>query len=325
MSSIKCAGFSSLTSSRSTRLSTILRAASIFGCISIALFSNAHANAQVLVAGDTDSGTLRFYNATNGSIIHSISSANQGGIALGSDGYIYSSFGSSILKINQTDYSVSTFATGAGTNSYDLHFDSHDNLWTNQVGAGLVSYDTSGNRTQSSIFTYSFTQGNLRDYTQFGIDANDNFYFSQYGNGTNDILEYSAAGTLLNSFGSFRPTDFNFDSSGNLYAANGNSGVTEYSSTGSFVKTITGGGHSISSFALDGTGGMFTNHQNHGSEIGYINSSNQFSTIVNLAGPATQMIFEASSVPEPGAIALGVGSISLGGLAFLRKRRHSRS
>ncbi len=314
----------------STSAASIKKAViSIFA--SAALFSSIGAGAQTLVVGENTNGNLDFYNAVTGALIHQVANVNQGGIALGADGYIYSEYGlgvgtSVIKKINKSDYSSTTFATGIDAD-INLHFDSHGTLWSASAAQDILSsIDSNGTVTQSSIFNHAFMSANNISFARwFSIDASDNFYFRKGAAGGGiDIAKYSSTGTLLNTFGNTANgwTDLEFDASGNAYSANagGGFGVREYDTSGSLINSYSG---LFGSLALNGSGGFYATHNNGASEIYSVTAGGQVSFITN-SGGSSQIITFGSAVPEPGAIALGVGTISLGGLAFLRKRRHSR-
>ncbi len=315
--------------SRSVHLyAAFASAAAIAGLVSIGIISPVKSEAQTFGSiYVSNSSGLQSWDSFNGAS-QGVSASFNGNGALAFDAagnaFAMNSTQTALYKIT-TGGSLSTFATGVyppgiGT---DLNFDSTGKLWT-IIGfsTGMGYYDTSGSFHNNSAFNSAFFTASLHNNIQtFAIDGSDNFVFADT-DGT--LSRYSQSGTSLGVFGATGLggiIDLEADSSGNIYVSHIGSShsILEYDASGSlihtFATTLNNG-----NLAADNAGGVYNEQAN---KIEYISSGGTSTQIVN-GTSNSHIVFRSSSVPEPGAIALGVGAFSLGGLALMRRRRHSR-
>ena len=140
---------------------------------------------------------------------------------------------------------------------------------------GIAVYEPSTGDFIGSFPVPSYRDvGGVYSILQIASDSSGNVYVP----GENDILEYSEAGTLLNTFtgsgaGALKePTGVAIDSSGNLWVADsGNSRIEELSSTGAVLGEIKSEG--VFSVALDGHGDVFATVDNNADPCGHLGSS----------------------------------------------------
>ncbi len=307
----------SFTASRRANLiaGTVFANILIAGLVS-PIKSDAQAFGTIL---DNASDGLRFYDAHTGALIKTLgSSGGAYGLAVDSAGNIFwDNNAGTIFKATPGD-TVSTFV--AATSALPLSFDSAGNLWTIKGGnSGMGYFDTGGTYHASSVFNTPFFQTGIHANVQhFTIGSNDHIYF---GDSDNTVSEYTLSGTLLSTFGTGAQADLSTDGAGNLFVADFGAVAREYDSSNSLVKTFTNNAQNhIATLASDLNGGLYTaDHFN----LDYVSSTGAI-TRLNTSFSGQKILFQSSSVPEPGAIALGAGAFSLGGLALIRRRRRSR-
>ncbi len=146
---------------------------------------------------------------------------------------------------------------------------------TETSAPGIAVYEPSTGDFIGSFPVPSYRDvGGVYSILQIASDSSGNVYVP----GENDILEYSEAGTLLNTFtgsgaGALKePTGVAIDSSGNLWVADsGNSRIEELSSTGAVLGEIKSEG--VFSVALDGHGDVFATVNNNADPCGHLGSS----------------------------------------------------
>ncbi|MEI8208292.1 MAG: hypothetical protein WCG16_03740, partial [Methylococcales bacterium] len=115
------------------------------------------------------------------------------------------------------------------------------------------------------------------------VDASGNIYIT---NATgNNVNEYSSTGILIKQHspidGVTNPKSLALDASGDLFVANGgtNNSVTEYSSAGKLLRTLSSGISSPSSLATDASGNVFVANNGSNTITEYSASGNLLHTI----------------------------------------------
>ena len=298
--------------------------ATLLLCAAAVAFSPASANAaaQIFVT-NYDAGTVGAYNS-DGSVVNASlitvpgAFENPYGIAVTDTNIFVAYSGSGKVRKYNLDGTVVNASLITGLDKPTGVAISGGYLFVANRGSGTVGkYNLDGTVVNASLVTTGLLGG------LSGIAANDTNFFVSSDTGFKGIGAYNLDGTVVNASlinVGFNPAGMAI-SGGNLFVANQNDFVGEYTTTGTTVndRLISGQPGVPLGIAVSGTRLFLTNAgTNKVSEFDTSGNSVNESFITGLGGPYG--IAVVNPVPEPSACAmLAAATASL--LGFRRRRR----
>ncbi len=294
---------------RSRKLPAVMAVATTVFAFTLSLIGNC-ANGQTLFVTDISGGNV-YKIAPDGS--HTIFASGLGnplGIAVDSLGDVFVSNTSSIFKITP-DGTKSTFA--AGMVSYGMTFRSDGTLFVAGVSSGSI-YEYTPAGVQSTFAT------GLSLPFDVAFDSHGNLFEMDYnGGGSNSRVIKITSGGVKSTFatGLVDAQGIAVDANDNVYVSEPAGTIVKYTPSGSSSTFGTGGG--FYGMGFDSSGNLAVTDGGNIDKFAPNGTKSVFAT--GISGAYKMAFSSSSSVPEPGAIALGAGVLSIGSLAFVRRRR----